>query len=63
MFTGRSVTPEVLFKTQLHYGITGSRNDYLVTANGQRFLVNTPLQDTANLPITVVLNWTKPLEK
>ena len=51
---------KLLFNTPLHFvGITGSRNDYLVTRDGQRILINTPLEDTTRLPITIILNWTK----
>ena len=52
-------TPKVLFKTPLYLvGITGSRNDYLVTRDGQRFLINTPSEDTKKLPLAIILNWT-----
>jgi len=54
--------PKALFKAPIHSGITTTRNDYLVSADGQRFLINTPLEDTAKLPITVVLNWTNLLK-
>lgn len=56
-------TPTVLFKSPMHYGFTGSRNDYVVSADGQKFLINTPLENTSLLPITVVLNWTKLLQR
>lgn len=58
-----SGTPKTLFHATIHSGITTTRNDYLVTADGQRFLINTPLEDTARLPITVVLNWTNLLKQ
>ena len=51
--------PKPLF--EIHYSpgaITGLRNTVLVTADGQRFLVNASLEDSASFPITVVLNWT-----
>jgi hypothetical protein len=35
---------------------TMSRYRYAVTADGQRFLVNTPLEEANTSPITVVLN-------
>lgn len=53
-----SSTPKALFKAPIYSGITTTRNDYLVAADGQKFLINTPLEDTAKLPITIVLNWT-----
>jgi serine/threonine protein kinase len=31
---------------------------YAVTADGQRFLINTPVEESSSAPITVVLNWT-----
>ena len=50
--------PRALFNT----GITGSfverRNHYVVTRDGQRFLVNLSAEDENSAPITVVLNWT-----
>ena len=49
--------PRALFAT----GITGSfvdrRNQYVVTRDGQRFLVNISEEDLNSAPITVVLNW------
>jgi eukaryotic-like serine/threonine-protein kinase len=36
---------------------------YSVSADGQRFLVNTPAQEVNSSPITVVLNWTSELKK
>ena len=53
--------PRALFAT----GITGSFVDrfthYLVTRDGQRFLVNISDEDVNSAPITVVLNWDAPL--
>jgi hypothetical protein len=49
--------PRALFAT----GITGSFvdrfNQYVVTRDGQRFLVNISEEDIRSAPITVVLNW------
>jgi serine/threonine protein kinase len=36
---------------------------YAVTADGQRFLMNTPVEESASATITVVLNWTAELKK
>jgi Tol biopolymer transport system component/predicted Ser/Thr protein kinase len=36
---------------------------YAVSADGQRFLVNTPLEEDNSSPVTVVLNWTAELKK
>ena len=54
--------PKVLFQTQITANIE-SRNHYVVTADGQRFLVNTPLKEIATAPINVVVNWTASLKK
>jgi hypothetical protein len=35
----------------------GFRAQYDVTPDGQRFLVNVPVEDTQTTSITVVLNW------
>ena len=41
----------------------GSRLGYYdVTADGQRFLVNTPVAGAQSTPITWVLNWAAELE-
>ena len=37
--------------------VTGFRGQYEVTRDGQRFLINVPLEEDAPAPITVVLNW------
>ena len=41
----------------------GFRAQYDVTRDGQRFLLNVPLEETASSPITVVVNWTAGLKK
>jgi len=38
-------------------------NGYGVSADGQRFLLNTEVEQTAPSPITVVVNWTAGLKK
>lgn len=38
-------------------------DQYTVTGNGQRFLVLSPTEDAAPVPITVVLNWTSLLKR
>jgi Tol biopolymer transport system component len=50
---------KVLFAMRL--GPTG-RNRYQVAANGQKFLLNVPLESTLLAPITVVTNWTAGLK-
>jgi serine/threonine protein kinase/dipeptidyl aminopeptidase/acylaminoacyl peptidase len=48
-----------LFQTRA----TGRNERYAVSADGQRFLVNTAPEQSASAPITVVLNWTAGLKK
>jgi len=47
--------PQPLFQTQVLI------RDYLVSydvaANGQRFLLNTPVEETQSAPVTVITNW------
>ena len=33
------------------------RNMYVASPDGQRFLINTRIESTSALPVTVVLNW------
>ena len=42
---------------------TGIKQQYDVTRDGQRFLIDVPLDETESSPITVVLNWTAGLRK
>ena len=48
----------------VHVPLTGNpyRSNYAVTADGQRFLVNTRIDDAPS-PINVILNWTALLKK
>jgi len=39
------------------------RNHYAVSADGQRFLVNTLVEESAPSPLTVVMNWTAALNR
>ena len=48
-----------LFQTRA----TGLEDRYAVSADGQRFLINTTPEQAASAPITVVLNWTAGLKK
>ena len=51
--------PARLFQTSMtNTTISGyTRNQYLVTSDGQRFLINQPVGSTFPAPITVVVNW------
>ena len=51
---------QALFQTRAS---TGKRSPYDVSADGQRFLINTAPRQEAATPITVVLNWTAGLKK
>lgn len=55
-----------LFKARLLNGpviATGFRAQYDVARDGQRFLLNVPLEETQASTITVVVNWTAGLKK
>jgi len=58
-------TPEALFQTRI-YGLATSpaySQQYDVTADGQRFLLNVDVADANAVPLTVVLDWTAALQK
>jgi eukaryotic-like serine/threonine-protein kinase len=54
--------PKPLFQTQLATTYQG-RNMYVVSPDGQRFLVLVPVSGTEALPITVIANWPALLKK
>jgi hypothetical protein len=49
----------MLFQTR---PIPGEWNLYDVSPDGQRFLLNLPLEWSSEAPITVVTNWTEKLK-
>jgi hypothetical protein len=49
--------PRPLFDTGIRGGFLDRRNQYLVTKDGQRFLVNRSVEDENSAPLTVVMNW------
>jgi tRNA A-37 threonylcarbamoyl transferase component Bud32/dipeptidyl aminopeptidase/acylaminoacyl peptidase len=51
-----TTAPRKLFTTRVSTGIPGSYK-YAASANGSRFLVLSPVDDSRGTPITVVLNW------
>ncbi len=53
--------PQVLFP--INGPTVLQRNNYDVTDDGQRFLVNAFVEDAVRAPITWVLNWTAELEE
>ncbi len=57
--------PQSLFVTRTRMtGLTGSFEpaQYDVSADGQRFLINTLVEEEGATPITLVLNWAEELE-
>jgi hypothetical protein len=59
--TFETSAPKALFQTQVvRYE---APNRYVVVGDGQRFLVNSPVEEVSQTPITVVLNWTAALMK
>ncbi len=54
--------PEALFQTRIP-DLTNARNRYVVSRDGQRFLINTVVEGAGTAPITVVLNWTAGLKR
>jgi hypothetical protein len=53
-----SRSPQPLFQTRVPFLGSLWRSNYEVADNGNRFLVNTLVEDVGPSPITVVLNWT-----
>jgi hypothetical protein len=49
--------PHALFDTGIRASFVNRRNQYVVTRDGQRFLVNVSAEDENSAPVTVVLNW------
>jgi hypothetical protein len=63
-FDGRSLraaTPKVLFQTRID-SIERSPHEYDVTADGQKFLINS-MPEQAPQPITLYVNWPAALKK
>jgi hypothetical protein len=61
-----SGVPKVLFELNVistAFPGGGSQLPYAATRDGQRFIVNTILGDSSQVPITVVLNWTADLKR
>ena len=54
--------PKVLFDLRVRSFIDAQAR-FAVTADGQKFLVNNTIGETASAPIAVVLNWTADLKK
>ncbi|SPE37565.1 Serine/threonine protein kinase [Candidatus Sulfopaludibacter sp. SbA6] len=54
----RPGSPQPLFPTRLMPRDSG-RTDYDVTPDGQRFLINQPVAESVDEPISVIVNWPK----
>ena len=57
-------TPQRLFEAPVSSNISSSytRNQYVVTGDGQRFLINQPVGKTSFSAVTVVVDWTAALK-
>ena len=56
--------PVVLFQTHMRQPISAQDLfSYDVTADGQRFLVNTKVEEPNAAPLSVILNWSAEMEK
>ncbi len=49
--------PRLLFEAPTIFSSTGGGQPFVVTHDGQRFLVLTPLEKTTSTPIEVLVNW------
>jgi hypothetical protein len=57
-------TPVALFQTRPHQPISAQDVvSYDVTADGQKFLVNTKVDEPNPVPLSVILNWTAEMER
>ncbi len=56
-------TPKALLGTRISKGEDRAGDQYVVTSDGQRFLVNTIAEEGAYNHVSVVLNWTAGLKK
>jgi hypothetical protein len=57
-------SPQTLFQTHTRQPISAlDRVSYDVTADGQKFLIDTKVDEPNAVPLSVILNWTSELEK
>ena len=54
--------PTPLFQTRLDLELI-QRQQYDVSADGKRFLLAQPLEESTSVPITVIVNWPELLKK
>jgi len=59
----RAGTPVELFAIRTQGIMAGQPRNFEVSADGQRFLVNTVVGDSDNAPIDVIVNWPALLKK
>ena len=59
--SGPSPDIEPAFLFDMHANVSATRNSYVPSRDGQRFLVNVVL-DTEDAPINVISNWTGPMK-
>jgi hypothetical protein len=55
--------PTELFEMPVPDLVAAFPNNYVVSADGQRFLVNTVVPDAPSSPISVVINWAAELTR
>jgi hypothetical protein len=55
-------SPKPLFQTRLEFESLAGRQ-YDVSPDGKRFLLAQPLEESASVPITVIVNWPLLLKK
>ena len=56
--------PVTLFQTHTRQKISVmDAFSYDVTPDGQKFLINTRMEDTSAAPLSIVLNWASEIEK
>jgi hypothetical protein len=56
-------TARALFEAPIDVVAAAAANRYDVAADGQRFLINAPVENTGSAAITVVVNWTAGLAR
>ena len=50
-------TPAILFPVRIPVGPLSTKQQYAVSSDGQRFLVNLGVDEGVASPITLILNW------
>ena len=56
-------TPKALIDTRISKGDDRPGDQYVVSADGQRFLVNTLAEEGTYAPINLIINWSAGLKK